>query len=521
MKPDKIFAATLIAAAFWFVVNPDFHYRTASADRVVALGDSTRDPATATRAMNDVNFEAGALAPSSKSLQAPMAGGPGISMPSRIRYENILVNLAYSSDVCTATVLEAPTAVGSTLTPPRDWQCADGATQIRGSAIYDSAKEMLVDFEPNVSRDNAPFDRSILTRWANYGTLCPNDQCEPTDLVILDDGNVQVRKAGASTLGTEIGKLTTDEVTRLKGFFEKLILTPKIEHRIDDAKTSDPVSVLLNLNFMSNSFIEAEPLHAAVRYPPIPEAKLACAIIEEKTPIHFCDLIVLESIPSPTPSGLPIKFPPGYHNPGTPLPPSHPGEHPPSPIFTPVIVHPTHDPSHDPAHDPSTSPSVLSPAPPIRPGDAGDPATSPNARMMTWNHQGNPGLAAGYIHVGCHGDHECNAYQGDTACSESRALLCIHKDAGIPAPTLPPVLANPYSQWASGEVRSVPNISGRRLTSVRASDAICSQSFGEGWRMAEFHDGWGWGFVAKGNIPSHQSYWVWIRDQPANCWNSH
>jgi hypothetical protein len=38
--------------------------------------------------------------------------------------------------------------------------------------------------------------------------------------------------------------------------------------------------------------------------------------------------------------------------------------------------------------------------------------------------------------------------------------------------------------------------------------------------MAEFHDGWGWGFWAKGNIESDQRFWVYINDQQANCWNS-
>ena len=57
------------------------------------------------------------------------------------------------------------------------------------------------------------------------------------------------------------------------------------------------------------------------------------------------------------------------------------------------------------------------------------------------------------------------------------------------------------------------------LTSLAAANQMCTTFFGAGWRMAEFHDGWGWGMSAFGNVRSDTRFWVHINDQPANCWN--
>jgi hypothetical protein len=52
-----------------------------------------------------------------------------------------------------------------------------------------------------------------------------------------------------------------------------------------------------------------------------------------------------------------------------------------------------------------------------------------------------------------------------------------------------------------------------------AANALCVEKFGEGWRAAEFHDGWGWHFQAAGSVgDSHGRFWADINDQPATCW---
>lgn len=58
-----------------------------------------------------------------------------------------------------------------------------------------------------------------------------------------------------------------------------------------------------------------------------------------------------------------------------------------------------------------------------------------------------------------------------------------------------------------------------------AGFSLCVSSFGNGWRMAEFHDGSlgsqgvGWALWAYGNLTTGQRFWVANNDQWANPWN--
>jgi hypothetical protein len=59
------------------------------------------------------------------------------------------------------------------------------------------------------------------------------------------------------------------------------------------------------------------------------------------------------------------------------------------------------------------------------------------------------------------------------------------------------------------------------------ADAYCAAAFGQGWRVAEHHDGatsdgshGGWGFVASGRIHDASRFWVAINDISANCWDA-
>jgi hypothetical protein len=53
-------------------------------------------------------------------------------------------------------------------------------------------------------------------------------------------------------------------------------------------------------------------------------------------------------------------------------------------------------------------------------------------------------------------------------------------------------------------------------------NALCAEIFGDAWRLASFHDGWGWNFRAFGDLPGVEigtRFWVDIRDQRnGNCW---
>ena len=138
---------------------------------------------------------------------------------------------------------------------------------------------------------------------------------------------------------------------------------------------------------------------------------------------------------------------------------------------------------------------------------------------MTWIHSSS-NAQTGTVSVGCSG---CDAYQGDTVCTQSRPLLCIYKPT-TPFP-VPTGVSNSdqYYQWSGGVVATTQSVAGNTFTSIAAANAYCIAQFGTGWRVAEFHDGWAWNFQAYGGtvsaptVPSSR-FWVYINDQPANCW---
>lgn len=143
-----------------------------------------------------------------------------------------------------------------------------------------------------------------------------------------------------------------------------------------------------------------------------------------------------------------------------------------------------------------------------------------NGKGMTWVHRSS-NAQTGTVNVGCSG---CDAYKGDTECSKPLPVLCIYKPT--PAFPLPVGLNNSsiYDKWSGGVVATTAPIAGSAFADTAAVSAYCKAQFGNGWRVAEFHDGWGWDFQAYGGtvsapaVPSTR-FWVNINDQPAgNCW---
>src|SRR3954451_6040532 len=100
----------------------------------------------------------------------------------------------------------------------------------------------------------------------------------------------------------------------------------------------------------------------------------------------------------------------------------------------------------------------------------------------------------GTIDVGCWNG--CDAHNGDTAGRTAVPILCIEK-AGPGFPLQLPASVNnsdQYHKWSGGVVGTTkPTVPPATLT---AADALCVKEFGPGWRVAEFHDGWGWHFQA-------------------------
>ena len=164
------------------------------------------------------------------------------------------------------------------------------------------------------------------------------------------------------------------------------------------------------------------------------------------------------------------------------------------------------------------------------PSKAAPPPSANTPRGLTWGVVEASDLPSGTVNVGCNGgpqlgdprwahDGHCNPYRGDTACSASLPLLC-YKSDGSPPP--PGVARTGYRVgWGAGSVATTVPVRGSALSSRRAADEYCGSALGNGWRMAEFHDGsGGWGFTANGRVDVQSRFWVWINDQPGNCWDS-
>lgn len=135
---------------------------------------------------------------------------------------------------------------------------------------------------------------------------------------------------------------------------------------------------------------------------------------------------------------------------------------------------------------------------------------------MTWGLRAS-NATDGVINVGC--GNTCDAYSGDTPCSTALPVLCILKEgSGLP---LPASVDNSdiYDQWSGGVVgttkATVPP------ATLAGANALCVAEFGANWRVAEFHDGWGWNLQAYGYVGDPAArFWVHIDDQPgATCWH--
>lgn len=146
------------------------------------------------------------------------------------------------------------------------------------------------------------------------------------------------------------------------------------------------------------------------------------------------------------------------------------------------------------------------------PDEASLPART-GGKGMTWAKLGHD-PTRGVDHLGCA---HCDAYAGDTPCTLSLPVVCIRQD-GSPAPA--GLSVDFHNGWTHGHIATTRPIHGTALTSLQTANQLCADNFGPGWRMAEFHDGsGGWNWYAYGNVRGDMRMWVYINDQPSNCWN--
>ncbi len=124
-------------------------------------------------------------------------------------------------------------------------------------------------------------------------------------------------------------------------------------------------------------------------------------------------------------------------------------------------------------------------------------------------------------------DAQTNPYAGDTRTSESLPLLCL-RSAALADPHASAVTRTPGGAlrraWSGAEVALTKPLRGDSVTSRAAADDTCASELGDGWRMAEFHDGGdgaGWDFwarAASGDFDASR-FWVAIDDQSASPWD--
>jgi hypothetical protein len=132
---------------------------------------------------------------------------------------------------------------------------------------------------------------------------------------------------------------------------------------------------------------------------------------------------------------------------------------------------------------------------------------------MTWakfNHNSSNGTDE----VGCSG---CDAYTGDTDCSNYLPILCYKYDgSSVPSGLTPDF----YNGWKYGHIAVTLPVQGTDLTSLSAANQICEDYFGSGYEIAEFHHNLGgWSWWAFGNVRNDYRFWAYINDQSANCWD--
>jgi hypothetical protein len=157
---------------------------------------------------------------------------------------------------------------------------------------------------------------------------------------------------------------------------------------------------------------------------------------------------------------------------------------------------------------------------------------------MSWGLMANDKLPDTTAWMSCHGEpkegitqpHEgsCNPYKGDASCRLALPILCINKDnsAADAITSAEKEKGNIPDGWAAGIVGSTAPVAGFVIGSLAGANARCEKELGAGWRMASFHDGSGgragWGFTAQrgAQLDPRYRHWVYVNDQPGNCWNN-
>lgn len=146
------------------------------------------------------------------------------------------------------------------------------------------------------------------------------------------------------------------------------------------------------------------------------------------------------------------------------------------------------------------------------------PDCQPPRKGLTWGLL-RTNQPTGTVRVGC-GNNKCEPRRGDTPCTEKLPILCIRKSGpGFPLPKPATVDASSrYNRWSGGVIGTTQATVPPKT--LQEAHALCEQEFGEHWRVAEHHDGWGWAFQAYGGVGDPNSrFWMDINDTNGTCWS--
>lgn len=128
---------------------------------------------------------------------------------------------------------------------------------------------------------------------------------------------------------------------------------------------------------------------------------------------------------------------------------------------------------------------------------AANETNSDYVRVMTWKGRG--------------------AHYGDTLVTNKLPVLCFHRTGESEPPGLHAYYPAETNSWSRGDYAASREVVGASLISLASANAVCSAQFGTGWRMAEFHDAWGW--YAWGATKNLGRAWVANDQTNANPWD--
>ncbi len=117
--------------------------------------------------------------------------------------------------------------------------------------------------------------------------------------------------------------------------------------------------------------------------------------------------------------------------------------------------------------------------------------------------------------IWCREGWKCDAYIWDRSCTELLPVVCIKENNSTPPEDLP---TDFYNWRLSANIQFTNPVAWNTFKTLADVNAFCVESFGQWWRVGEFHDwkGWWW-FYVQWDHSTASRFWININDQPSTC----